>query len=277
MTGAAEDMIPAVSARLIHKEVEEKPDYDGEMRELEVDAVIELDIRLYKEQRLDLMSDLYATNREVSLQTEPVCFDRILTSNTGKCRVAGEISMDTGTRILQIGHCTGSVKIDETAAVPENDALSVDGVLEVQILYLTDDDIRPVRSVTEMIPFHYDAEVPGITTDCVWHLEAGLEQMTAAMTGGDTAEIKAVIALDLLVLQPVCRSVIRQAEILPLDTGKLQQMPGIAGYLVQPGDVLWDIAKRFHTTIDNIISTNHLSGEEIHPGDCLILVKEITR
>jgi LysM repeat protein len=275
--GASEEMIPAVSIRLIHRAIEEKPDYDGEMRELDVDAVIELDIRLYEEKPVELLSDLYATNREVNLTTGEACFDRILTHNTGKCRVAGSIAMDTGHRILQICHSTGSVKIDDAAPVPEQDALSIDGVLEVQLLYLTDDDAAPVQSVTEMLPFHYDAQAQGITKDSIWYLETGLEQLTAAMTGGDSAEVKAVVTLELLVLQPVCQTVIRQAEVTPLDTKKVQKMPGIAGYLVQPGDELWDIAKRFHTTQDNVLMTNHLSSDQLHAGDVLILVKEITR
>ena len=37
-------------------------------------------------------------------------------------------------------------------------------------------------------------------------------------------------------------SEIREEE---LDMEKLQNMPGIVCYLVQPGDTLWDIAKRF--------------------------------
>jgi LysM repeat protein len=275
--GASEEMIPAVSIRLIHRAIEAKPDYDGEMRDLDVDAVIELDIRLYEEKPVELLSDLYATNREVNLMTGEACFDRILTHNTGKCRVAGSISMDTGHRILQICHSTGSVKIDDAAPVPEQDSLSIDGVLEVQLLYLTDDDAAPVQSVTEMLPFHYDAQAQGITKDSIWYLETGLEQLTAAMTGGDSAEVKAVVTLELLVLQPVCQTVIRQAEVTPLDTKKVQKMPGIAGYLVQPGDELWDIAKRFHTTQDNILMTNHLGSEQLHTGDVLILVKEITR
>ena len=79
MQGAVEEMIPAISARLIHKGVEEKPDYDGEMRELDVDAVIELDIRLYEERQLDILSDLYATNRELEVDTGEAYFDHILT------------------------------------------------------------------------------------------------------------------------------------------------------------------------------------------------------
>lgn len=275
MQGAVEEMIPAVSVRLIHKGIEEKPDYDGEMRELDVDAVIELDIRLYEEQELEVLSDLYATNRELTVEAGDACFDTILTRNTGKCKLAEKITMDSGQRILQICHSTGSVKLDEVEA--GEDVLVMDGVLEVRILYLTDDDSQPVQSATEMIPFHYEAEVPGIQEDSVWYLETGVEQLTAVMLGSDTVEIKAVILLDMLVLQPVCQPVIQRVETAPMDMKKLQQMPGIVGYIVQEGDSLWEIAKRFHTTVENIVATNGLTSGTIHPGDSLILVKEIAR
>ena len=275
MQGAVEEMIPAISVRLIHKGLEEKPDYDGEMRELDVDAVMELDIRLYEEEQLEILSDLYATNRELKLEQGEACFDQILTRNTGKCKLAEKITMDSGQRILQICHSTGAVKLDEVEA--GQDTLVMDGVLEVRLLYLTDDDSRPVQSASEMIPFHYEAEAQGIRPDSIWYLENGVEQLTAVMAGGDTVEVKAVVSLELLVLQPVCQPVIKRAEALPLDVKKLQEMPGIVGYLVQEGDSLWTIAKRFHTTVDNIISTNNLASEVIHPGDCLLLVKEVAR
>lgn len=275
MQGAVEEMIPAISVRLIHKGLEEKPDYDGEMRELDVDAVMELDIRLYEEEQLEILSDLYATNRELKLEQGEACFDQILARNTGKCKLSEKISMGSDQRILQICHSTGAVKLDEVEA--GQDTLVMDGVLEVQFLYLTDDDSRPVQSASEMIPFHYEAEAQGIRPDSIWYLENGVEQLTAVMAGGDTVEVKAVVSLDLLVLQPVCQPVIQRAEALPLDMKKLQEMPGIVGYLVQEGDSLWTIAKRFHTTVDNIISTNNLASETIQPGDCLLLVKEVSR
>lgn len=229
----------------------------------------------YEEQELKVLSDLYATNRELTVETGEACFDTILTRNTGKCKLAEKISMSKDQRILQICHSTGSVKLDEVEA--KEDVLAMDGVLEVKILFLTDDDSRPVQSSTEMIPFHYEAEVPGIRGDSVWYLENGVEQLTAVMLGSDTVEVKAVILLDMLVLQPICQPVILRADTAPLDTKKLQQMPGIVGYIVQEGDSLWDIAKRFHTTVDNIMATNGLTSDVIHPGDSLILVKEITR
>ena len=273
MQGAAADMIPIIGLKLIHRDLEERPDYDGEMRELSVDAVIELDVRLYEEQELELLQDLYDTNREIVLDTGEAVFDQILTRNFGKCRVAEKVEMETDPRVLQICHSSGSVKLDGVE-VRENE-LAVDGVLEVKLLYLTDEDARPVQAATRLVPFHYEAETPGITEDSIWYLEPGLEQLTAVMAGGGQAELRGVITLDLFVLQPETRQIILQAQVHPVDTEKMKAMPGIVGYLVQPGDSLWDVAKRFHTTEKSILEANELPGDAIKAGDCLILVKEI--
>lgn len=273
MQGADPEMIPAIGLKLIHRDLEEKPDYDGEMRELSVDAVIELDVRLYEEQELELLRDLYATNREIVLDTGEAVFDRILARHLGKCRVSQKVDMEAEPGVLQICHSSGSVKLDGTE-VQEN-MLVMDGVLEVKILYLTDEDARPVQAVTRIVPFHYEADIPGISEDSIWYLESGLEQLTAVMAGGGQVELRGVISLDLLVLQPESGPVIQRVQAMPLDTEKMKAMPGIVGYITQPGDRLWDVAKRFHTTEDSILAANDLPGGEIKAGDCLILVKEI--
>jgi LysM repeat protein len=270
---SVEGMVPSISVRLVHKELEAKPDYDGEMRDLELDAVLELDMKLYEEQQIELLGDFYSNSRELELESGEVCFDRLLSKNTGKCRIAEKAELKTGDRVLQICHNDGTVKIDDVEI--KDDSLQIDGVLEVSLLYLTSDDSEPVRAETEMVPFHYEAETPGITPDSVYQLNTGLEQMTAVMAGGDTVEIKGVISLDILVLQPVKEPVILGVKEAPLDLEKLQELPGITGYIVQPGDCLWDVAKRFHTTRKQVIDANGLSGEQVRPGDRLILVKDV--
>ena len=61
LSEAEESMIPFVPVRLLHQEIEMKPDSDGEMRELLADAVLELDMKLYEEQHVELLSDMYST------------------------------------------------------------------------------------------------------------------------------------------------------------------------------------------------------------------------
>lgn len=273
LSEAGEEMIPAINVRLLHRGIEMKPDYDGEMRELEVDAVLELDMKLYEEQNVELLSDMYSTDKEMILDTGEACFDRLLTKNVCKCKVSEQIKIQKPERILQICHSGGMVKLDSAEVM--DGGLHMEGVLEVTLLYLTDDDSEPIGSAVEMVPFRCTAEADGINDKSVYQMNLGLEQMTAVMLGGDSVEVKAVIAADILVLQPVCEPVISGVRIEPQDVKKLQEMPGIVGYIVQSGDSLWKIAKKFHTTVDNIMELNGLTEHEIRPGDKLIIVKEI--
>ena len=295
MGDVKEDQIPMVTVRLAHKDMEAKPDYDGEMREMDVDAVLELDIKLYEEEEVELLSDMYSNNREIELTRAEACFDQILTRNMCKSKVAEKLKLPQAERILQICHNEGTIKLslpqaerilqichnEGTIKLDEveigDDCLEIDGVLEVTLLYLTSDDTSPVQSSVEQVPFHCVAEARGIREDSVYQLDAGLEQLSAVMMGGDMVEVKAVIALDFLVLQPVCEPVITGAAIHPMDLQKLQELPGIVGYIVQPGDSLWEIAKKFHTTVGNIISTNELADDQVKPGQRLLLVKEIAQ
>lgn len=270
---AVEEMIPFITVKLIHKEMEVNPDSDGEMREISVDAVLELDMRLYEEQQVEILSDLYALDREAVPDTGEACFDQIAAKNVLKSKIQEKITLDSSQRILQICHSDGDVKIDEVQV--QEDGLHIDGVLAVQLLYLTADDTSPVGSSVEMLPFHVVAEVPGITQSSVYQMEPGLEQMTAVMLGGDSVEIKATAVIDILVLQPDCEQVILDVREEQLDADKLKEMPGIVGYIVQPGDSLWKIARKFHTSVDEIMAANNLTDSMIHPGDKLILVKEV--
>lgn len=270
---ADEDMIPFITVKLIHKNMEVNPDSDGEMREIAVDVVMELDIRLYEEEEVEILSDLYALDREILPDMGEACFEQIAARNMLKHRIQEKAAMPAGQRVLQICHSDGMVKIDDVQ-IKEN-GLQIDGVMDAQTLYLTADDASPVAAFTEMIPFQMMAEVPGIKADSMYQIEPGLEQISAVMLGGDTVEIKAVVTMDILVLNQVCEQVILGVREEPVDVEKLKQMPGIVGYIVQPGDSLWKIARKFHTSVDEIMAANHMTDSMIHPGDKLILVKMI--
>ena len=44
-------MIPNIAASVMHQSIEVKPDADGEERVLSVDVVLELDMKLYREEK----------------------------------------------------------------------------------------------------------------------------------------------------------------------------------------------------------------------------------
>jgi LysM repeat protein len=57
---------------------------------------------------------------------------------------------------------------------------------------------------------------------------------------------------------------------------KLQAMPGILVYMVKPGDELWDIARKYHTSVQEIRTINGLKeNQEPSPGTPLLVVKKV--
>lgn len=270
-----DEMIPDITIRPIHRDVEARADLDGEMRQLAVDAVLELDVRLYEEERIEVLDDIYCPGADVVLDSAMAQLDHLVTRNGSKYKMTDKLLISNADKVLQICHTDGTVKLDRTEQV-EN-GLSVEGTLCVDVLYVAADDQSPVRSIRGMLPFQYTIEASGIQEDSLFRVKPGLEQLSAMLLGNGELEIKAVIVLDTIVMSPVAFPTIRVAKIQPLDPEKQASMPGIVGYVVQKGDTLWKIAKKFYASVDGIRDLNGIASDELTPGQRLLIVKQAER
>ncbi len=267
-----EEMIPAIDVRLQNQELAASPDYDGENRILSLDAVLELDITLYEEEAVEILSDVYAPGKNLEPELEKAYFESLMVKNVSKCRLSDKFTLGGSEKLLQVCHCDGSVKIDQVQVREEG--LAVEGAVCVTVLYISADDRRPMQSVKSAVPFQYVVEVKGIAPDCVYRIKPGLEQLAALMLGGDEIEIKAAVTFDVLVLRRVEEQIIRSVAESPLDLDEIERMPGIVGYIVRQGDTLWGIAKKFRTTQESVRQINGLDSSLLKTGQRLLILKE---
>lgn len=276
VAGCQEGMLGNIEWNLTRSDLEVKPDYDGELRILNLDAVLELDIQIYEEQHLSMICDLYSPVKELELITAPAVYENLLICNASKCRVTER--MKTGNQeiqILQICHSRGEVKVDDTTVTGEG--LLVEGAVSVQILYVTSDDTHPFLCLRGMVPFEHLIEVPGIGKDSVYYLQTSLEQLAVNMVSSEELEVKAGILIRALVLNRVSMQHIERVEEHLLNLEAIKALPGFLIYVTQPADTLWDIAKAWHTTVDQIVSLNELSASEVKPGQKLLLIKQMEK
>ena len=55
-----------------------------------------------------------------------------------------------------------------------------------------------------------------------------------------------------------------------------QPMAGAVIYMVQKGDSLWKIAKRYRTTVNDILAVNDIENPDlIYPGQKLLIIKMV--
>lgn len=272
--GTAADMIPDIETATTHVELVPKPDYDGEERLFAVDVVLEMNIKIYAEEHVEVLDDVYSALKKLVPVTTPAAYEGLLVKNFSKCRAADRIRIGgSDARILQLIHSDGQVKIDDIEVV--DNGIEVEGAVEVRILYITSDDSMPFNSMTGMVPFHHVVEAPGIDGNCVTNLKTNLEQLSTTMIDSEEIEVKATINVNALVLKKINTNIITDVEEEPLDMERVQRLPGVVGYMVRSGDTLWDIAKQYYTTVSDIMETNELASEEVKPGDKLIIVKQV--
>lgn len=273
-SGCTAEMIPNIEVAVAQTDLEVKPDSDGEERIVQTDVVLDMDILLYCQREYRQLLDVYTPKKECVLQRTPETLEQLLVRNFAKCRVSERLkTREPEGKILQICHSDGSVKLDEAQIV--EDGILVQGVVQVRILYIISNDEMPFYSMESSIPFSHTIEAPGISEECAFYLRSGLEQLSTTMADSNEIEAKAVVNLNAMVLRREQTEIIRAVEERELDMEKFQSMPGIVCYIVQPGDTLWDIAKEFYTTSEEIRGMNQLGEGEPKSGDRLLVVKKV--
>lgn len=276
--GCNEEMIQDISVSLAEMNIDIKPDYDGEQRIFEVDAVLDLDIRVYEEDSIDILDDVYSSYSDLVPIRENACGESLIMKNISKCKVTDKIKIDTeknapDSRILQVCNTTGKLCVD--SVTPYDDGLEVEGAIEVQMLYISSDDKRSFCSAKGVIPFTCNADIKGMDSNSTYNVSYLLEQLTHSMTGDNEAEIKAVISMDISARNKVDESVIVGVEEKEMDMDKIKRMPGIIIYNVQKGDSLWSIAKQFHTSVTSLKEINNIHGDSIKMGESMLVVKQL--
>lgn len=252
-------------------------DADQEPRNLSLDMTFDVQLNVWQEKEFELLSDIYSLKNSILPKTENVCMWNLMVKNEAKQRILQQIKLQGGQeKILQISSCEGKLEVDRVE-IREN-GLNVEGILMTDILYTTTDDHFPVAHAMEQIPFSQKIDVQGLMEgekDVVYELEPEIDQLAVNLLDNDQYEIKAVLSLTALVLREEHFDTISEIQEEPMDVESLSSLPGITGYVVQKDESLWDIAKRYHTTEEEMMRTNGIAGGQISPGQKLVIVKSV--
>lgn len=272
--GCNEDMIEDVTFCISNMSLEIKPDADGEERVIDLEVILDMNIKVYQIEEPEILSDVYSPSKEITPIIKVASYENLVVKNNSKYRISDRVRVpERQPKILQICHANGVIKIDDI--VPIGTELQVEGIIEVSILYISEDDRRPLNALTGAIPFTQLIEVKGMKSGSNFDVKPNIDQISVMMLDSEEIEVKATMNLNTIVFDKITESIITDIDVADIDLDKLQAMPGIIGYIVKPTDTLWKIAKRYYTTVDTIMSINDLESDAIKEGDKLIIMKKV--
>ncbi len=268
--GCREGMISDIHWAVGQKDVAVRPDLDGEERCVGIELVLEFGMKVYEDEKLEVISDLYGVSDEVTSRYYDATLRQLLTRVTGKSKVADKIKVKSG-NVLQLLHSEGEVLQEQQTVVPNGILLR--GFLKLKVMYITGTDDMPYGSTVEMIPYEYTLEVPGITTEDKYSVQGEVEQLQVSMLDGEEMDVKAVLGFSTIVFKTIPARLLNTVEITALSPEKENRLPGIAFYVVKEGDNLWNIGKRYYISVDKLKELNALESDELQIGQKLLIVR----
>ena len=210
VSGANPDGISYVGYNVISKNVEVRPDYDGNNRDVAVELVLDMDIKSYEECSRNAMWDMYIPGFDVDIKQETQQLKKLIIRNNNKCRVSGNVKVEDYINLMQIVNATANVQIDSYECIPEG--IEIMGAVIVNIFYITSDDNSPMGSINSVIPFTTVVELKEYNKNLIeYTIRPSIEQLQASMNSSAQIEVKAVIALDTICFEPFNINVIRHS------------------------------------------------------------------
>lgn len=273
ISGCREGLIEDVVFHFTNENVSVKEDEDGEERLLEAEAVLEAEMKLYQEGELELLSDLYATDCSLVPVRQEEEYETILLKNDSRMRVSERLSLAEGMPgILQI--CRGSAEIKPDVCIREGENLKLSGMLDVNLLYISEEDDRPLQSFHKELPFAHQIEIRGLTPESTYDIRCQVAESTFGMVRSGEAEMKAELAFSVVAMENRREEMIVDTVREEFEEDRLEELPSMVGYTVKAGETLWDIAKRYYTSPEEVIRLSEHTGE-VKEGDLLLVVKAV--
>lgn len=267
-----ENMPLQVDYELEKINVEVKPDYDGEEREIDLDIELKLYLKLYNNCVLSLVADAYGIQEKMIPVMKEAGMMRIARRENGKIKVSGlwENTEDPGNG-LQILHTDGML-VEERAEVREEE-MALDGVVHVELLCASNEENTPYRCVMLDIPYSHSVPVNGVMPHHPCSNRICIEQISAVMQG-DRIEVRVILSYQLWVNETMKEYLL--TEMKKTETAEDDEnFPVMSVYFANDNETIWEVGKRYQVSLDSIRKINELAADELQNGQKLLVVKEL--
>jgi len=240
---------------------------NGEMKILDIETKLRISGTAFSENEKSLIVDAYSTKEKIKVQMEEINLVENVKSIVHKENIYKDLSQN---RIKEIYHISGHPVIVDSRF--GEDEVAIEGILQLQIIYL-EENTEEVATLREEIPYKFYLPLEDKRIGATIDIDINLESIKPNISGDFSIEaiIKHKINLNRNRLLSVINSIDETGELIDK-----KNRPSITIYIVQRDDILWDIAKRYNTTIEEILQANeNINPNNIMPGEKIIIEKKV--
>ncbi len=247
-------------------EIQPKTDANSENRLFDINARIRALAKITKDKTTDVLKDAYSTSYDVELTRKPLKLNKNLCviDDTSLTKLNQEFSTSGITKIIDVWHTN-----PKTKTVFNKNTITVNNTLTLCLLYM-DRDSNPSYAERE-INFEYIKSMDN-TENISFNPEIKIIDMIAVILGDNKIEIK----IEYMISGTVYATEIVNAvtDIILKDEKKKTDVSAMTIYFPDADEKVWDIAKKYNSTVERILEDNSLS-DEIIKKRCMLMITSV--
>ena len=232
----------------------------GDGRTISASLSMLAQIVVREEREIELLADTYSVCCSVNAQRTPYIYRRQREAGVGRQMVRQLIETGLSVQSVVDAYCF----VVQTAQKRESGQMSLCAQVILTAVCMTEegDFCAMSRSLEVGCP----VDVPE-ACQCSFECRCG---ELVAMPTADGVEVRFPMEFPYFCEQEEQGVVVREVAVEENDADVTQEKPSIVLRMLQPGESLWDVAKRYGTTTEDIVRANELEGRQ--PGAEMLLL-----
>lgn len=272
LIGINSDMISLHQIDIMNYDSIITPDDLGESRIVNVEFVVKGTVKVISKETIEFIKDAYSPMYSIDLVKKNYEIGVIQGIVSNEIIVKDNLyPKDEKDKISCIVSAYGCPII--TSKAVEDDKINIEGIIKVSVLYKTAEEDCKTDMCEGEIPFTTVIDLKGTKPNMIALCKVHLENLDATIEA-NTIGVRANLSVLVKVYYKENKEWI--VDIVEVSEEKKCKKASVIIYVVNHGDTLWDLAKKYNTTMDSLVKVNELDGNEsliagnkiIIPGKC---------
>lgn len=268
LPGVSPDMLPLVDIYIKDYECVVAEDDLGENRVVNVELLVKGNIKVYNKNNVEMLKDAYSPTINLELKKENKSFGDIHSLAATETVVKDNIKIKNDEdRIEEIVYVSASPFILEKYI--KDDRVRIDGVIKLSIIYKIVGEELKYGILVDEIPFNTSVDVRNSKPEMNSIVKVSLENLDSTIEG-NSISIRANLGFTVKVC---CKRIVEAlADVIEVEGEPKEKKASITIYVVGEKDTLWDLAKKYNTTTEELRKLNNLDLDKEIESGCKIII-----
>lgn len=249
-------------------DLEIKSGDDGENRLLGCEITVDCKVSAYKEAEISHISDIYSTDYECTFNASPVKLEHTPDYLTAQHSVKAVLDYNDGV-IGEVFDCRCELTGYNLRSSEENGRITISG--QVCIWLIGKNAAGNPVFIEKNEPFEFSTDIDSGHGEYSADVSVAVTGTSYSISGDHTADVQIQLSAQGLVYRVKTINAVSEINIMEdVPKGKNSDY-ALKLYYADKGEKIWDIAKRYDTSVSAVASENELEEEQLTAPRMLLI------